>query len=163
MEGGIDPRDHPFRPRCRFADRCMEGVLIRDGTPYHLPFSPRAAGFTNPSQSAISRWGSVFHTVRGGSAAAFVPGVLESCRLYMYRRGFLIRGWDLLLPGWHGGTGSTNPSQSTISRWESDFHAVRGVIDPGDHRFRPRYVGVVHVCMKGFLIRRWDFVLRRWH
>ena len=33
-----------------------------------------------------------------------------------------------------------------------------GGIDPGDHRFRTRFVGVVLIrrCMEAFLIRRWD-------
>ena len=25
------------------------------------------------------------------------------------------------------------------------FHTVQGVIDPGDHRFRPRFVGFINV------------------
>ena len=40
---------------------------------------------------------------------------------------------------------STNPGQSAISQWDWGFHTVRAVIDPRDHRFRPRFVGVVEV------------------
>ena len=40
-----------------------------------------------------------------------------------------------------GGAGSTNPSQSVISQRVWGLHTVRGGIDPGDHRFRPRFVG----------------------
>ena len=31
--------------------------------------------------------------------------------------------------------------------WGLDFHTVRGGINPGDTRVRPRVVGVVDVCM----------------
>ena len=37
------------------------------------------------------------------------------------------------------------PNQSTIGLWGWGFHTVRGGFDPGDYRFRPRVVGVVHV------------------
>ena len=37
------------------------------------------------------------------------------------------------------------PSQSAIGRWRWGFHTMRGGIDLGDHRFRPRFVGVVEV------------------
>ena len=44
-----------------------------------------------------------------------------------------------------GAGGFTNPSQSGIGQWGWDFHNVRGGINPGDHRFRLRFVGVVDV------------------
>ena len=44
-----------------------------------------------------------------------------------------------------GAGGFTSPSQSAISQLGWGFHNVRGGIDPGDHRFRPRFVGVVKV------------------
>ena len=40
---------------------------------------------------------------------------------------------------------STNPSQSAIGQCGWDIHTVRGGIDPGDHHFRPRFVGIVEV------------------
>ena len=40
---------------------------------------------------------------------------------------------------------STSPSHSAISQWCWGFHTVRGGVDPGGHRFRPRFVGVVEV------------------
>ena len=49
-----------------------------------------------------------------------------------------------------GGAGSTNPD------W--GFHTVRGGIDPGDHRFRLRFVGVVEV-LEGFPNRGWCLIL----
>ena len=58
----------------------MEGLYHPGMRPYHLPSSPGGAGSTNFSQSAISRWGWGFHTVRGGidpGITVFVPGVLE--------------------------------------------------------------------------------------
>ena len=41
--------------------------------------------------------------------------------------------------------GFTSPSQSATNQWGWVFHTVRGSIDPGDHRFRSRLVGVVDV------------------
>ena len=43
----------------------------------------------------------------------------------------------------------SNLSQSAIGQRGWGFHTVRGGFDPGDHRFRPRNVGVVHVW-RGF-------------
>ena len=37
------------------------------------------------------------------------------------------------------------PSHSGIGRWSWGFHIVRGRIDPGDRRFRHRFVGVEEV------------------
>ena len=39
----------------------------------------------------------------------------------------------------------SSPRQSAIGRWGSGFHTVRGGVDPGDHRLRPRAVGVVDI------------------
>ena len=33
----------------------------------------------------------------------------------------------------------------TRSQWSWGFYSVRGGIDPGDRRFSPRFIGVVHV------------------
>ena len=38
-----------------------------------------------------------------------------------------------------------SPSHSAISRWGWGFHTVLGGIDPRDHRFRARVVGVVEI------------------
>ena len=59
-----------------------------------------------------------------------------SCRCM---EGFLIRGWDLILPGWrwlHEPQPSSNQPVGFV------FHTVRRGFDPGDHRFRHRCVGV---------------------
>ena len=39
----------------------------------------------------------------------------------------------------------SSPSQSSIGRWGWGFRTVRGGVDPEDHHFRSRVVGVVHV------------------
>ena len=39
----------------------------------------------------------------------------------------------------------SSPSQLAIGRRGWGFHTMRGGFDPGDHRFRPRVVGVVDV------------------
>ena len=49
------------------------------------------------------------------------------------------------------GVGSTNPRL---------FRTVLGGIDPGNHRFRPRFVEVVDLCKD--LIRGWDFIFPGW-
>ena len=67
----------------------------------------------------------------------FVPGVFESL---VYGR--------ISNPGKGSYTlrmalDSTSASQSAISPLGWGFHTVRGGIDPGDHRFRPWFVGVI--------------------
>ena len=61
--------------------------------------------------------------------------------------GFLIRGWELVLPGvrWL----SAIPSQSEIGQWDLGFHTEQSGFDPGDHRFRPQVVGVENI-LKNF-------------
>ena len=39
--------------------------------------------------------------------------------------------------------GSMSLSQSAITQWGWGFHTLRGGIDQGDLRFRPRFAGVV--------------------
>ena len=67
-----------------------------------------------------------------------------------------MRGWDLILPGcggtrrWPEGqlsprSASMSPSKSAITQRGWGFHTVRGGIDPGNIRFRPRVVGVVDI------------------
>ena len=36
-------------------------------------------------------------------------------------------------------------SQSTITKWGWGFHTLRGGIDPGNLRFRPRVIGAVEI------------------
>ena len=73
---------------------------------------------------------------------------------------FLSRRGDVILPlsspgaagprRWPDGqlsprAGSMSPSQSTITQWGRGFHTLRGGIDPGDLRLRPRVVRVVEI------------------
>ena len=70
--------------------------------------------------------------------------------------GFLIRGWELILPGCDG-TSALSREATLAARWLHEpqpisnqlvgwgFYTVRGGIDPGDHRFRPQVVGIVKV------------------
>ena len=68
----------------------------------------------------------------------------------------MIRDGNLSSPGaavpwrWPEGqlsprAGSMSPSQSAITRWGWGFHTLRGGIDPGDLRLRPRVAGVVEI------------------
>ena len=71
--------------------------------------------------------------------------------------GFLIRVWELILPECGGisalARGATlaarwlheSFSQSATSELGWGFHTLRGGIDPGDLRLRPRVVGVVEI------------------
>ena len=70
--------------------------------------------------------------------------------------GFLIRGWEIILPGC-GGTSALARDAYLAARWlhESQpisnqlltwgFYTAQGVIDPGDLCCRPRVVGVAEV------------------
>ena len=57
--------------------------------------------------------------------------------------GFMIRGWDPIIPS--GAGFILEPQPSNDRPVELRFHAVRGGADTGDHRFRPRVAGVVDV------------------
>ena len=71
--------------------------------------------------------------------------------------GFLIRGWELILPGCDG-TSALSREATLAARWLHEpqpisnqlvgwgFYTVRGGIDPGDLCFRPQVVGVVEIC-----------------
>ena len=70
--------------------------------------------------------------------------------------GFLIRGWELILPGC-GGTSALARGATLAARWLHEpqpisnqligwvFNTARGGIEPGDLRFRPRVDGVVEI------------------
>ena len=60
------------------------------------------------------------------------------------------------------GVGSYPPQVALTLRTPGwGVHTVGGGIDLGDHRFRPRFVGVV-MYGKIFLIRGWDPILPGW-
>ena len=68
--------------------------------------------------------------------------------------GFPIRGWEIIFPGC-GGLSALARGATLAARWLHEpqpisnhpvglgFHTLRGGIDPGDLRFRPRFVGDV--------------------
>ena len=89
VRGGIDPRDHRYRPRFDGVVDVWKDSRSGDGT---LSF-PGGAGSTNPVRVSTPCGG-----VSALETTVFVPGLLEPNR--MYRR-ILIRGWDLILPLWH--------------------------------------------------------------
>ena len=74
--------------------------------------------------------------------------------------GFLIRGWELILPGCVR-TSTLSREATLAARWFHEpqpisnqpislgFHTLRGGNDPGDLPLRPRVVGVVGIW-KGF-------------
>ena len=135
VRGGIDPRDHRLLPRCVGVADVWNDFSFGGWT----LSSPGGVGFTNSSRSAISQWGWSSHTLRGridpGDHRIRPPsvGVLDAWKD--------LSSGDGILPS-PGGACSTNPSQSTISELGWGFYIVRGGIDPGDYRFRPRFIGV---------------------
>ena len=103
--------------------RCREGQI-----------SPRA-DFMSPSQSAITQLGWSFH--------ALDPGDLRL-------RPRVVGVVDRWIDCWPKGqitprAGSMSPSQLAITQWGWSFHSLRGGIDPGYLRFRPRVVGDVDI------------------
>ena len=106
----------------------------------------------SPSQSAITQWGWDFHTLPGGIDPVdlcFRPravGVVEIWREFL-------SGDDTL-----SSLGAAGPRRWPEGRWLHDeshpisniqwvwgFHTLRGGIDPGDLRFRPRVAGIVEI------------------
>ena len=89
-------------------------------------------------------------TVPTRAINVFVHGLLA---LYMYGR-VIIRQLYPILPGC-GGSWTLPPGAAPATRWlyepqpisnqpvGSGLHTVQSGIDPGDHRLRPRHVGVV--------------------
>ena len=161
--GGIDPGDLRFRPRVVVDVEIWKNFLSGDETlsspgvagPRCCPerqLSPRA-GSMSSSQSATSQWGLGFHTVRIGIDAGdlrFRPRVVVVVEIW---KNFLSEDETLSFPGVAGPRscpeGKLSPragstSLKPISSQPVGF-TLRGGIDPGDLRFRPRVVGVVDV------------------
>ena len=99
-------------------------------------------------------WG--FHTLRGGidpGDLRFRPRVVEVVEMW---KDFQYEDETLSYPGVAGPrrcperqlsprAGSRSPSQSATGQVGWGFHTLRGGIDPGDLRFRPRGIGVVDI------------------
>ena len=110
----------------------------------------------SPSQSAITQWGWGFHTLRGGIAPGDLRFRLRVVGVVYVRKYFESGHETLSSPGVAGPrrcpkmklsprVGSMSPSQSATSQLDWGFHILRGGIDPGDLRFRPRVVGVLNI------------------
>ena len=160
------PVGSPFSSTVCWIFRGMEGFLIR-GWDLILPGRSETSVFARGATLA-ARW------VRGLQSTSNQPvGLGFPHRARRYRPGrspfsslvswswrgmvrFRIRRYILSSPGATGPrlcpegklsprAGFTSPSQSATNQWGWVFHTVRGSIDPGDHRFRSRLVGVVDV------------------
>ena len=87
---------------------------------------PCGAGSTNP-RLAFSHHGGRYRPGRP-------PFSSPVCLRCTCMEGFLIRGWDIIFPGWRWLYG---PQVLFSTPW--------GWYRPGDHSFLPRFVGVVNV------------------
>ena len=113
---------------------------------------PRA-GSMSPSQSATTQWGWGFHTLRGGidtDDLSVRPRVVGVVGIWKY---FLSGDEALSAPGVAGPrrcpegqlsprAGSMSLSQSATSQLCWGFYTLRGGLNTGDLRFRPRVVEV---------------------
>ena len=81
-----------------------------------------------------------FHTVRGyivqedNRLRLRLIGVVDITKAFCSEDGIVYSP---------GASGFTNPTSSAIIQWGWGLRAVRGGIDPGDDRCRPRFVRVV--------------------
>ena len=171
VRSGIDPGDLRFRPRVIG----IEEVLRDFSSGNKTLSSPGAAGLQqwpevklwpragsiSLSQSATSQWGSRFHTLRGGiypGDPCFRPPVVGVVEIW---KDLQSGDETLSSPGAAGPlrcperqlsprVGSMSlMSQLVTSQLVRGFNTLRGGIDPGDLRFRPRVVRVVDIW-KGF-------------
>ena len=147
MQGGIDPGEHIFIPPfVVFAD--IYGDISYPGKTLILP------GWRWVRESQV--WVSSLHgavSTRGDHC--FRPrfgGVADVGRICDPRMGSYKFEVALAL--------RTPRSQLAISPGGWSFHTVRGSVNPGVSRSRPRFVGVVYI--RGFLIRPWVYILPGW-
>ena len=135
IRGGVDPWDHRFYPRIvvvyMYGSICDPGVVPYPRRGWHWVYELQV-GVSTPCGAVSTR-----------GTTIFVPGFLED----VWKDSSSGNG-ILAFPG---GVGSMNTRLGFRKQpvWGWGFHTVRGVIDPGGRRFRPRFVGVVDVWKHG--------------
>ena len=122
--GRYRPGGPSFLSQVYWVCKCMEGLLIRG---WHI-ILPGCRWRYEPQVGVSTPCGAV-STHREPPLSSLARW---SCRCM---KGFLIWRWHLILPGW----GWLYEPQVEVST------PCKGGIDPGDHRFRPSFVGVVDV------------------
>ena len=143
VRGGIDSGDHQGHPRfLSWSFRCTFGSSSDPGMGPYLPRVSLARWLDEPQP--ISNEPIVLGLPH--RAGRYLPGgwplsspVCWSCR---HVKAFASGGGTLSSPFVDG---SRNPSQSAVSQSCCASHTVQGDIDSGNHRFCPRFVGVVDV------------------
>ena len=149
VQSYIDPRDHRFRPRCFGVAVTWKDFRSGDGTLSSLG----GAGSMNPSQSAISQSGVKVSTPCGAVSNRGTNVSSPVCWTCRCIEGFLIRGWDPILPVWRW---LHEPQPISNQPVGVDVSTPCGTVSTrGTTVFVP---GVFEVQMygKGFLIRGWD-------
>ena len=165
MRGGIDPVYQLFRPGDVGGVEIKKNFSSGGGNVFSsvaagprgwpgVKLSPRAASGPQPIIHHPAALGIPHPAGRcrpGGSA--FSSKDCTSCRNI---ETFLIRRWELFLPGC-GGTSvlarwqlsprasSMGPIQSAITQWGWGFHTLWTGIDPGVLRFPPRVALIVKI------------------
>ena len=125
-----DPGMRPYPPRVRRDLDVGPGETLAARwlhEPQSINNQPRRLGF--PHRAGRYRPG----------GPLFSSPVRRSCR---GAEGFLIKEWGLIVPAWRW---LYEPQSISDQPMGLGFHTVRGGINPENHRFRPRLVGVVKV------------------
>ena len=94
------------------------------------------------------------------------------CRCFRDTEGFLLRRWDLILPGC-GGTSTLPRGETLAARWLHESQPISnqpvgvgvsnraGRCRPGGSPFSPPSCRSC-TCIKGFMIRGWDAIVPEW-
>ena len=121
----------PFSSLGHRGRKYLQGFLVRGWN-----YPPGSRWSTINGARVSTPWG----VVRTRGTVVFVLGAL-GCRTCKYMEGNPKRGSGTILPvlRW------LYEPQPICDQYGWDFHTVRGGVDPGDHRFHSRGVGVVNV------------------
>ena len=139
--GGIDPEDRSFRVRVVGVEDIWKALRSGDGT----LSSPGCAGFIYEHQPISDRpVGLGFPHHAGRCPPGGTPLSSHGCRICRCMEVVLIRGWEPILPGMRWLYIIRAPANQR-SASGAGFNTVLGGFDPGDHRFRPQFVGVLKV------------------